>query len=467
VLQDLDDVATCVPMLNRLLEAAAQSVRVGDHLLQVSASLGLTFYPQAEETDADQLLRQADQAMYHAKLLGKNRFHVFDAEQDRNLRGHHESLENIRRALGAHEFVLYYQPKVNMRSGEIIGVEALIRWQHPERGLLSPAVFLPVIEEHPLAVEVGEWVIEAALLQLEAWRAIGLDIPISVNVGARQLQQADFIERLRTRLAAHPSFHPGALEMEVLETSALEDLARVSQVIEACREIGIGFALDDFGTGYSSLTYLKRLSVAQLKIDQSFVRDMLDDPDDLAILGGVLGLASALHRQVIAEGVATVEHGTMLLQLGCELAQGYGIAHPMPAAEIPAWVRTWRPEPAWTHLPTVRRDDQPLLFAGAEHRAWIGAIAAFVRDERDDLPLIHHHCRFDQWLESEGRERHADEPAFQSIVPVHRAAHELAAHLCALRANGQGAKAMMRLNELHALHDDLLERLQAMVREAP
>ena len=467
VLQDLDDVATCVPMLNRLLEAAAQSVRVGDHLLQVSASLGLTFYPQAEETDADQLLRQADQAMYHAKLLGKNRFHVFDAEQDRNLRGHHESLENIRRALGAHEFVLYYQPKVNMRSGETIGVEALIRWQHPERGLLSPAVFLPVIEEHPLAVEVGEWVIEAALLQLEAWRAIGLDIPISVNVGARQLQQADFIERLRTRLAAHPSFHPGALEMEVLETSALEDLARVSQVIEACREIGIGFALDDFGTGYSSLTYLKRLSVAQLKIDQSFVRDMLDDPDDLAILGGVLGLASALHRQVIAEGVATVEHGTMLLQLGCELAQGYGIAHPMPAAEIPAWVRTWRPEPAWTHLPTVRRDDLPLLFAGAEHRAWIGAIAAFVRDERDDLPLIHHHCRFDQWLESEGRERHADEPAFLSIVPVHRAAHELAAHLCALRANGQGAKAMMRLNELHALHDDLLERLQAMVREAP
>jgi len=467
VLQDLDDVATCVPMLNRLLEAAAHPVRVGEHLLTVSASLGLTFYPQAEETDADQLLRQADQAMYHAKLLGKNRFHVFDAEQDRSLRGHHESLENIRRALTAREFVLHYQPKVNMRTGEIIGAEALIRWQHPERGLLSPAVFLPVIEEHALAVEIGEWVIETALQQLEAWREIGLDIPISVNVGARQLQQADFIERLHTLLAAHPSFRPGALEMEVLETSALEDLARVSQVIEACREIGVGFALDDFGTGYSSLTYLKRLSVAQLKIDQSFVRDMLDDPDDLAILGGVLGLATALRRQVIAEGVATIEHGTMLLQLGCELAQGYGIAHPMPAADFPGWVRAWRPDPVWTHLPTVRRDDQPLLFAGAEHRAWIAAIEAFLRGERDNLPLIHHQCRFEQWLENDGLERHAGKPAFLSISPAHREVHELATNLCTLHGAGRTPEAMARLGELHARHDELLGQLQAMVRETP
>jgi len=466
VLQDLDDVAACVPMLSRLLEAAAHPVRVGEHLLQVSASLGLTFYPQTEEADADQLLRQADQAMYQAKLAGKNRFHVFDAEQDRSLRGHHESLENIRRALTAQAFVLYYQPKVNMRTGAIIGAEALIRWQHPERGLLSPGVFLPVIEDHPLAVEVGEWVIESALRQPEIWREDGLDIPISVNVGARQLQQTDFVERLTTLIAAHPTFRPGDLEMEVLETSALEDLARVSQVIEACEQIGVGFALDDFGTGYSSLTYLKRLSVAQLKIDQSFVRDMLDDPDDLAILGGVLGLASALRRQVIAEGVATVEHGTMLLQLGCELAQGYGIARPMPGADLPAWALAWRPDPAWTNLPTVGRDDQPILFAGAEHRAWIAAVEDFLRGKREDLPLIHHHCRFEHWLESDGLARHAGQPSFLAILPAHRRVHTLATELCEQSACGHAAAALARLDELHTLHEALLGQLQAMAREA-
>ena len=464
VLQDLDDVAACMPMLTRLLEAAAHPLHDGQHMMQVSASLGLTFFPQAEEADADQLLRQADQAMYQAKLSGKNRFHVFDAEQDRSLRGHHESLENIRRALNAQEFVLYYQPKVNMRTGEIIGAEALIRWQHPERGLLSPGVFLPVIEDHPLAVEVGEWVIGTALRQLATWHRIGLDIPISVNVGARQLQQADFVERLNALLAAHPTFRPGDLEMEVLETSALEDLARVSQVIDACREIGIGFALDDFGTGYSSLTYLKRLSVDRLKIDQSFVRDMLDDPDDLAILGGVLSLASALRRQVIAEGVATIEHGTMLLQLGCELAQGYGIAHPMPAADFPTWVAVWQPDPMWTHLPTIERDDQPILFAGAEHRAWIAAVEDFLRGERDSLPLIHHHCRFAHWLENDGLARHAGQPAFLAIVPAHRRVHELASELCNLYGAGRAPEALARLDDLHALHDALLRQLQAMTR---
>jgi len=274
VLLDLADNETSIPILTRLLAAAAQPVQYGNIALQVSASLGVTFYPQAEEIDADQLLRQADQAMYQAKLEGKNRYRVFDAEQDSSVRGHHESLERIRRALTEREFVLYYQPKVNMRSGKIIGAEALIRWQHPERGLLLPDLFLPVINNHPLAIEVGDWVIDSALTQMTLWHAAGLDIQVSVNVGARQLQQADFVERLRIHLAAHPEVMPCCFELEVLETSALEDLSLVSQVIEACREIGVLFALDDFGTGYSSLTYLKRLQVAQLKIDQSFVRDM-------------------------------------------------------------------------------------------------------------------------------------------------------------------------------------------------
>lgn len=348
VLTDLEDAQASVPLLNRLLAAAALPVRVGDLNLQVSASLGVTFYLHEQNIGADQLLRQADQAMYQAKVAGKNRYCIFDAAHDSSIRNHHESIERIRLALAQGEFVLHYQPKVNMHSGKVIGAEALIRWQHPEKGLLGPPTFLQAIEDHPLAIDVGEWVIDAAMHQMEVWHAAGLDLHVSVNIGARQLMQDDFVERLQAILARHPQVQPGCIELEVLETSALADMTQASQVIDDCARIGVKFALDDFGTGYSSLTYLKRLRVALLKIDQSFVRNMLNDPDDLAILQGIIGLAAAFKREVIAEGVETVAHGTALLQLGCELAQGYGIARPMPPDQLPAWAATWQPDAAWS-----------------------------------------------------------------------------------------------------------------------
>lgn len=350
ILTDLPDVKSCAPILSRLLTAAAEPIQIGPYSLQVSASIGVTYFPQKEEVDADQLLRQADQAMYQAKLIGKNRYQVFDIERDRSLRDHHESLQLIRDALAKGEFLLYYQPKVNLRLGTLIGAEALIRWQHPERGLLLPASFLPTTEHHPLAGDLGDWVIHTALDQVERWRPQGLDIPVSVNLSTHQLQQADFVDHLQRLLAAHPGVAPASLELEIMEASAAADLAQVSQVIQACHRIGVTLALDDFGTGYSSLHQLKILAVDQLKIDQSFVRNMLDSPDDLAILKGVLGLATAFHRQVIAEGVETREHSELLLQLGCELVQGNGIAKPMPPQDFLAWAAQWRPDPGWSRL---------------------------------------------------------------------------------------------------------------------
>jgi len=466
VLLELADIEASEAMLTRLLEAAAQPVQLGEDTLQVSASVGVTFYPQTEDVDADQLLRQADQAMYQAKLAGKNRYHVFDADQDRSLRGHHESLEHIRRALREREFVLHFQPKVNMRSGAIIGAEALIRWQHPEKGLLLPAVFLPVIEDHPLAVELGDWVVASALAQMERWRAAGLTIPLSINIGARQLQHVEFVARLRVQLAAHPNVPPANLQLEVLETSALEDLAHVSQVIRACQEIGVSFAMDDFGTGYSSLTYLKRLSVAQLKIDQSFVRDMLDDPEDLAILEGVISLATAFHREVIAEGVETVDHGEMLLQLGCELAQGYGIARPMPAADFPAWYDTWRPDPRWADLVSMSRDNIPLLFASVEHRAWIVAIEGCLNGVNEAPPPMDiHRCRFGIWLESERQAGRRAQPSFKTIEALHHQVHALGQMLLDINAQGRNSEALARLGELHALRSALLAQLVMLARD--
>ena len=460
VLPDQIEAEASVPMLNRLLSATAQPIRIGNCVHQVSASLGVAIYPQNDEVDADQLLRQADQAMYQAKVAGKNRYHFFDAEQDRNVRGRHESLEHIRRALTKHEFVLYYQPKVNMRTGQVIGAEALIRWQHPENGLLSPAVFLPVIEEHALAISIGEWVIHSALAQIERWQNAGLYLPISVNIGAHQLQQPDFIDRVRAILAEHPDVTPGRLSMEVLETSALEDLTHVSRVIEACRAMGVGFALDDFGTGYSSLTYLKRLPVRKLKIDQSFVRDMLDDPDDLAILEGILGLARAFRRQVIAEGVETVAHGELLLKLGCELAQGYGIARPMPAADLPVWAATWRPDPAWNNRQPAQRDDLPLLFAQTEHRAWLAALENYLKGLRELPPMLDpRQCRFGQWLHAEGQARYKGQPTFQTIARLHRQMHDRAAEICERHPSGKDAA----LAELRCLLDQLIDEEMALL----
>ncbi|MBS0554844.1 MAG: EAL domain-containing protein [Proteobacteria bacterium] len=341
VLVDLEHIDDCDPVLARLLQAAAAPATVGGAALQVSASIGVTLYPQ-DNADADHLMRHADQAMYQAKQAGKNRYHRFDVNHDVAVQTRHESAEHIRQALARHEFVLHYQPKINMKTGRVIGAEALIRWQHPERGLLLPAAFLPIIENHPISVELGEWVVDAALSQMGAWHAKGLDIPVSVNIAAHQLQQDEFVPRLAALLAAHPDVQRSLLELEILETSALEDIGRVSELMHACHALGVRFALDDFGTGYASLTYLKHLPAELLKIDQSFVLGMIDDADDRAIVESVICLVRAFHREVIAEGVETAAHGKLLLALGCDRAQGYGIAQPMPAAELPAWIASWR-----------------------------------------------------------------------------------------------------------------------------
>ena len=346
VITNLETPSEYEPVLQRLLLAAALPVKIAGLNLQVSASIGVAIYPM-DSSDADMLIRHADQAMYQAKRAGKNRYHLFDVAQDAAIQNQHDSLAQIRHALDNNEFVLYYQPKVNMKTGSVIGAEALIRWQHPERGLLPPAAFLPIIEDHEISLELGAWVINTALNQLGEWQSAGLQISISVNVGARQLLNAGFSSFLRTQLSAHPEINPAQLELEILETSAFEDLAQVSEIMRVCQAMGVQFSLDDFGTGYSSLTYLKNLPADTLKIDQSFVRDMLEDMDDLSIVEGVLGLARAFRRNVIAEGVETIAHGTLLLSYGCELAQGYGIAPPMPASTLPEWVAAWRPNVEW------------------------------------------------------------------------------------------------------------------------
>jgi diguanylate cyclase (GGDEF)-like protein/PAS domain S-box-containing protein len=332
--------------LERLLTIISSPYAIQGVTVYVSASAGITLSPP-DDANPDILLRHADQAMYTAKLSGKNRYHVFDPEHDRQTRAQHEALAAIKYALDQGQFRLYYQPKVNMRSGKVIGSEALIRWLHPEEGLRPPSEFLPFVENADLSIELGEWVIHQALEQLTRWQDDGLTIPVSVNITARHLMQPGFARHLKELLDQFPHIAPHLLELEITESAALEDIGVISALIEECHALGVTFALDDFGAGYSSLTYLRRLPVDVLKIDQSFVRDMLLDPNDMAIVAGVISLSLEFGRRVIAEGVETAEHGIKLLAMNCELAQGYGIARPMPAEAFLPWVENYNPDLRW------------------------------------------------------------------------------------------------------------------------
>ena len=310
--------------------------------VQITASMGATVYP-IDRSDADTLLRHADHAMYGAKQSGRNGYLFFDPEHRRRTEERVMAIGRVQEALDEGEFVLFYQPKVDMKTGRVLGFEALLRWEHPQQGLIAPQQFLPLIENTGLSARVGDWVFSQALEHLSQWRRNGLDISVSVNVSARHIQEPDFALRLSELLARH---HHEALaphlELEMLETAAHADIEATSALMARCRTMGVRFALDDFGTGYSTLTYLKRMPVDVLKIDRSFVHHMLDDAQDRAIVEGVIGLARTFGCTVVAEGVESPAQARTLLELGCDIGQGTGIAAPMPSSLVAAWVRDYK-----------------------------------------------------------------------------------------------------------------------------
>nr|WP_272873542.1 EAL domain-containing protein [Aliamphritea spongicola] len=465
VLLNMDRDHDAMPLLKRLQQTTTQPIEVDELTLKVSSSLGVTFYPQHNGVEADQLIRQADQAMYQAKLAGKNRIHFFDPHREDSIRGQRQSLERIRQALSNNEFELYYQPRINMKSGELNGVEALIRWQHPEQGLLLPGDFLPALEDHPLCISIGQWVLRTALSQLAGWKEAGLDIHMSINITALELQQSQFVTNLQSMIDAHPHISPTDIELEILETSALEDIEQVSDVMRQCQNIGISFALDDFGTGYSSLKYLKHLPAAVLKIDRSFVRDMLQDPDDLAILEGIMGMSNAFRRTVVAEGVEQTDHGTLLIQLGCELAQGNMIARPMPAAELSEWHAQWTVPAEWQNQRRINHDDFSLLFSAVEHKAWVTQIEKYLDTAAINDPAPHLlNCRFGEWLKGEGKLSYAEHPSFSNLLNLHEDIHSMGQSVCDRFNRGENDAAREQLPELNTQVDIMFGCLRDLLQ---
>jgi diguanylate cyclase (GGDEF)-like protein len=335
---DLTQESECFQVLDRLMQTIAAPMMVGNQPVAVSASIGVTFYP-ADDEDGDTLMRHADQAMYIAKQTGKNRYHPYDAIHDQRVRSLHESRRRIMQGLEDGEFELYYQPKLELASNKVVGVEALIRWHHPERGLLSPIEFLPLLENSDMEIKLGKWVMRTALAQLHAWERGGVVLQVSVNISARHLQSPDFVADLKHQLERYPGIMHGRLQIEVLETAALEDMGQSFEIIEACRNLGVSFALDDFGTGYSSLVYLRKLGADTLKIDQSFVQNMANNEGDRAIVQGVIALARTFNRETVAEGLEDPKLVQTLAEMGCGYGQGYGIAHPMPGGEFLDWYK--------------------------------------------------------------------------------------------------------------------------------
>ncbi len=471
LLTDLIQAQECRLALERVLSIVREPVEIGGQMLEVSASIGVTIYPE-DEVDADTLLRHADQAMYLAKEKGKNRFHFFDQEHDHQVQTQRLNLQRLREALQRREFVLHYQPKADLQSGEIIGVEALIRWQHPDKGLLLPGAFLHYLEGSDLEIDVGEWVIDTVLQQIGAWSALGLTFTASANVSADHLLRNNFADRLQQLLQAHPDVAPSCLELEILETAALTNMKKAVHTITECRKLGVQFALDDFGTGYSSLTYFLNLPVQLLKIDQSFVRVMLQDPGGLGIVESVVRMAQAFNRPVIAEGVETLEHGAMLMHFGCHLVQGYGIARPMPAEQMPAWIQDWNTRAIWrtVALPSPEQD-VTLQVAAQSHRVWVESVLWHVGHPTEDSLFSAEcsTCSFGRWLEGNAVAQYGKSVDYKAIGDLHERCHELAAQALELAREAQADAAQECLHRLLRTSDWLLQLLAGLPRgdEAP
>ena len=455
------ETSECLHSITRILSALSGPYIVDNQIARVTGSIGATIFPN-DGGNPDQLLRHADEAMYEAKHSGKNCYRLFNPSLMNQIDANQAAFKKIEIALDKGQLTLYYQPQVDCRNAKVTGIEALIRWNHPILGLLPPSDFIPLIEHHDLIITIGEWVIQNALQQLVTWQSNGIiDITVSINISSRQLHQIDFIDRLKTLLDGYDADIIRRLEIEVLETSVLEDVNAIAEAIKKCREMGVRIAIDDFGTGFSSLAHLKKIPFDVIKIDKSFVLGMLRNPEDLVLVNSVIGLGSSFKRKVVAEGVESIDHVLMLLELGCNIMQGYEIARPMPADQIPAWIEKFEPDPLWNlgNSPRPSRDYFEMLLAEVNHRHWIELQIEEFGDPdnafNSELLQDHRQCRFGRWFYGDGYRQFGSEAWFLSMESLHQRIHQTAVRLCKHKRGGQLAEVKAEEAILRFQQDEL------------
>jgi diguanylate cyclase len=330
LITDIDHPEDAALAAQKMLATIALPHRIEQHDLHIGASIGISIYPD-DGLDAETLIKHADTAMFHAKEKGHNTYAFFEQEMTARAIARQSTEASLRLALKRQEFVLHYQPKINLQSGTIVGIEALVRWQHPQRGLLEPAQFVPIAEDSGLILPLGRWVLHEACRQAQAWQDAGLpSVAIAVNTSALEFRAADFLVNLRAVLE-ETRLQPRYLELELTESVLMRDASATDSVLHALAALGVQLAVDDFGTGYSSLSYLRQFPINTLKIDQSFVVNMTRNADDASLVSAVISMGKSLKQRVIAEGVETAEQVAFLLDQHCDEAQGFFFGHPVGA----------------------------------------------------------------------------------------------------------------------------------------
>ncbi len=342
LLPDTSDAEAVTDIAEKVLRKLNAPFEVEGYQLSTSASIGIAVYPD-DGSDFDTLLKKADTAMYQAKKAGRSTYRFYTEQMNVDAVEHHHMLTGLARALERNEFVLYYQPQIDIASGAVIGAEALIRWRHPERGLVAPGLFIPLAEDSGHIVPIGEWVLREACRQAAAWQQAGLpELLMAVNLSAVQFKRSN-LERSITRALADSGLRPELLELELTESILIQDTENMLGTVHRIKALGVKLSIDDFGTGYSSLSYLSRFAVDKLKIDQSFVRDMVDNPGNAAIVRAIIQMAKSLNLKTIAEGVEDESLLAPLRLHRCDEAQGYHFARPMPADEFARYLAKMRP----------------------------------------------------------------------------------------------------------------------------
>ncbi|UBU61497.1 EAL domain-containing protein [Acidithiobacillus ferrooxidans] len=426
ILPGLDSVDSLEALCERLLASIREPLDIHGEAVSISGSLGVTLYP-LDDSNASTLIQHADMALYAAKDVGRDQFHLHTLALDEAVQAEAGMRTMLQQALNGDRLILHYQPIVSS-TGNIMGVEALIRLQHPEQGLLPPAAFFSALDHPHLARPIGRFVLETALRQGAAWRREGLVLRISVNISARHLLDARFLDDLREILANHPDIPQNQLEIEVTESAPLIDMAGAQVLLGACHRMGVRVALDDFGTGNASLTYLQQLHPQSIKIDQSFVRDMINDPKDLAIVAAVITASRMLGLDVIAEGVETAEHAALLTQMGCSYLQGYYFSKPLPPEAIHAWSTRFRPILQVGDVSTFMAILPPIL-EGHTLR-----VQMFLRALRHENPFPAHileedaedYCHLGRWLRGEGARIFGQALDFDGLLTRHERMHQFA-----------------------------------------
>lgn len=453
-------------IFERVINSLALPFDLGGENASIGGSLGITMIPPDEGSD-ESLLKHADLAMYQVKEHGKNGWELFEPAMTEALENAHRIKKELERSLQENRFVLYYQPQVEMASGKLLGVEALLRWDHPERGLLDPESFIGVLQGCHLAIDVEKWALEQILSQIQRWENKKVYTKVRMSIGSRYLLSGTFIEDLHAAFARYPGAPPQALELDITETKSFREIQKVKSIFNACRLLGISISIGNIEPEYGSLAYIQSLGVDRVTIDQRFVRNLPKSPQDMAIVASLVTTAQLLVIDVIGEGIETEEEGNLLLKWGCRIGQGVAIAHPMLPDKIQEWAEQYRPFESWSHWNHVPWEPKgyPLLMAREAARVVFRNLmeGLGIPGEMRVEWINSHRCLQGRWIDRDGQLLYGETREFKEYREAHEHLHSLIREALVARDTGATATLDALKKSIREVVEDLNWRLDQIL----